>query len=127
MKVGFEWLVDAAGCDAESLRDAGSLNAVFDRVILDLGLKTIGNPVWHKFAGEGGLTGFVMLTESHLTCHTYPEHGTATFNLYCCRQRPEWDWSANLMEMIGAREVNVTVVERGAEDGSATFAAGGEA
>ena len=41
--------------------------------------------VWHKFGGEGGVTGLIMLTESHLACHTYPEYQTATFNLYCCR------------------------------------------
>jgi S-adenosylmethionine decarboxylase len=63
------------------------------------------------------LTGMVALTESHLTCHTYPEHQTATFNLYCCRTRPEWDWEAGLLDAIGAKAVRVTKFERGqAED-----------
>ncbi|MDQ3064449.1 MAG: S-adenosylmethionine decarboxylase, partial [Acidobacteriota bacterium] len=73
----------------------------------------VGEANWHKFDGAGGVTGLVMLTESHLACHTYPEYRTATFNLYCCRTRPEWNWETNLKKMLGASEVRVTKIERG--------------
>jgi S-adenosylmethionine decarboxylase len=111
--VGTEWLIDAENCDAESLRNEDILRGVFERIIEDLGLKTIGVANWHKFDGEGGVTGLVMLTESHLACHTYPEHSVATFNLYCCRTRPEWDWEKNLKESLGAQNVNVQKIVRG--------------
>lgn len=112
MIVGTEWLVEAIGCNAEKLRDESLLRGVMDRVVIGLGLKTIG-AVWHKFDGEGGVTGLIALTESHLACHTYPEHGTATFNLYCCRSRPEWDWEGELKLALGAETVNITRIERG--------------
>ena len=115
MIVGFEWIIDAAGCDPEALRDEEKLRAVFAAVISDLQLKTIGEGAWHKFAGEGGVTGLVMLTESHLACHTYPEYESATFNLYCCRARPEWDWEENLRAMIGAKQITIKIIERGEE------------
>ena len=60
-----------------------------------------------------GVTGLVALTESHLACHTYPEHRTATFNLYCCRTRPEWDWEVNLKTLLEAATVSVLKIERG--------------
>ena len=123
MIVGTEWLIEAAGCNADSLRDEAGLRALFDRIMDDLGLKSVG-AVWHKFPGEGGVTGLVALTESHLACHTYPEHGTATFNLYCCRTRPEWDWSRNLKQSLGASDVRVHRIERG---GEMSQRAGGEA
>lgn len=113
MIVGTEWLIEAFECDADSLRELSALQGVFAQVIEDLGLKTVGAPQWHKFDGEGGVTGLTMLTESHLACHTYPEYQTATFNLYCCRTRPEWNWAENLLEMLGAAEVKVTKIERG--------------
>ena len=116
MIVGTEWLIEAAGCNAQILRDEASLRGVFARIIQDLGLKTIDNPIWHKFEGEGGITGLVALTESHLACHTYPEYGAATFNLYCCRSRPEWDWEGNLRELLGAESVSVRKIERGVEE-----------
>ena len=112
MIVGTEWLIEATGCEADRLRDEVLLRSVFDSVMNDLGLKAIGS-IWHKFPGEGGVTGLVALTESHLACHTYPEHGTATFNLYCCRTRPEWDWEGNLNSVLIAAEVKVTKLERG--------------
>ena len=113
MIVGTEWLIEAFNCDAQKLRELAVLQDVFARIISDLGLKTLGEPVWHKFGGEGGVTGLLMLTESHLACHTYPEYQTATFNLYCCRTRPEWDWEKNLKEILSAAEVQITKIERG--------------
>ncbi|HJS51898.1 MAG TPA: S-adenosylmethionine decarboxylase [Pyrinomonadaceae bacterium] len=114
MIVGTEWLIEAADCDPEKLRDEHVLRAVFDRVLADLDLKAIGS-IWHTFPGEGGVTGLVALTESHLACHTYPEHRTATFNLYCCRTRPEWDWMIALRSALGAGRVFIARVERGDE------------
>jgi S-adenosylmethionine decarboxylase len=123
MIVGTEWLVEAVGCEPELLRDEGLLRSMLDRVIVDLGLRPVGS-VWHKFDGEGGVTGLVALTESHLACHTYPEYGTATFNLYCCKERPEWDWNTNLIESLQAASVAVLKIERGDE---ISRSAGGDA
>ena len=123
MIVGTEWLIEAAGCDPEALRDEGRLRSLFDKVIAELGLRSVGS-IWHKFDGEGGVTGLIALTESHLACHTYPEHGTATINLYCCRTRPEWEWEANLNATLSAASVSVKRIERGNE---LIQTAGGEA
>lgn len=113
MIVGTEWLIEAFDCKAEKLRELSVLQNIFARIVSDLGLKTLGEPLWHKFGGEAGVTGLLMLTESHLACHTYPEYHTATFNLYCCRTRPEWDWEKNLEKILGADEVKITKIERG--------------
>jgi S-adenosylmethionine decarboxylase len=122
MIVGTEWLIEATGCQAARLRDERLVRGILDAVISDLGLTTLDS-IWHKFEGEGGVTGLIALTESHLACHTYPEHATATFNLYCCRTRPEWDWELKLKAALDARNVSVTRVERGdtamADDGNA--------
>ncbi|HYO62944.1 MAG TPA: S-adenosylmethionine decarboxylase [Pyrinomonadaceae bacterium] len=113
--VGTEWVVDAEGCRAEALADVCALEEVFRRVVAELDLRVVGEARWEKFAGPGGVTGLALLTESHLACHTYPEFGVATFNLYCCRARPRWPWEERLAEMLGATRVTVRVVERRAE------------
>src|SRR5918994_1930367 len=102
MSLGTEWVVDANGCDAEALADIDRLKLIFERIIHDLELHVLGDISWHKFPEPGGVTGIALLSESHLTCHTYPEFGAACFNLFCCRPRPEWDFAARLGEMIGA-------------------------
>jgi len=121
MIVGTEWLIEATNCNAALLRDESLLRDLFSRIIRDLDLKPLGN-VWHKFPGEGGVTGLVALSESHLACHTYPEYGTATFNLYCCRSRPEWQWEQSLKAALEAEVVTVTRVERGTKNSKSEIA-----
>ena len=113
MNVGIEWLIDAEGCSARLLRDLGAMKRICNLIVADLELRSVGEPAWHQFPMPGGVTGLVLLTESHLACHTYPESGVATFNLYCCRLRPEWPWEARLTEMLGASRVTVRSLGRG--------------
>lgn len=112
MIVGTEWLVDASGCRAETLREVEALRGLFDRIISELNLRVVGEQMWHRFPSPGGVTGLALLTESHLACHTYPEFQTATINLYCCRERPAWPWAERLTEMLGAEKVRVRVSHR---------------
>ena len=112
MNLGAEWLVEAAGCRADALRSIDVLRTLFARVVADLDLHPVHEPAWHVFPGPGGITGFVMLSESHLACHTYPEHNILTLNLYCCRPRPDWPWEERLAELFGATDVRVRMVSR---------------
>jgi S-adenosylmethionine decarboxylase len=123
MNVGAEWLIDAAGCDAGPLASVDVLRALFTRVLRELDLHALHEPQFHVFPSPGGITGFVMLTESHLAVHTYPEHGIATFNLYCCRPRPEWPWRERLAETLGATDVTVRSVERATQQVAESVAA----
>jgi S-adenosylmethionine decarboxylase len=109
---GCEWVVDAHGCDAQALRRLESLEAFFAKVIEALDLHPVGGAVWHQFPGSGGITGFQMLAESHLACHTFPEHGSLCLNLFCCRPRPEWDFGGAVRLAFGARAVDVRRIER---------------
>ena len=113
MNVGVEWFVDAEGCRAELLRDVPTLRRLCEQVIADLDLHVVGEGVWHPFPTPGGVTGLFLLTESHLACHTYPETGIATFNLYCCRARPRWPWREKLRHLLGAGRVTVRSATRG--------------
>ncbi|MBV9182087.1 MAG: S-adenosylmethionine decarboxylase, partial [Acidobacteria bacterium] len=73
---GVEWIVDAHGCSAESLRKLGLLRTLFTRLIAEMDLRTVGEAQWHQFPGSGGITGLCLLSESHLACHTFPEYGS---------------------------------------------------
>jgi S-adenosylmethionine decarboxylase len=112
---GSEWLVDAAGCRPEALRSIPVFEALFARIVADLALQPVQPPVWHQFPGAGGLTGLLLLSESHLACHTFPERGFAALNLYCCRDRPEWNWTRELGTTLGAEHVTVRRLHRGVE------------
>jgi S-adenosylmethionine decarboxylase len=114
MSPGTEWIVDAYGCDSTALVSRGQLERLFEQVIADLGLQPIGEPIWHVFPDPGGITGVVLLAESHLTVHTFPESGFASLNLYSCHgSLAAWPWDRQLAEWLGARMVSVREIVRG--------------
>ncbi|MGI5864448.1 MAG: S-adenosylmethionine decarboxylase [Myxococcales bacterium] len=115
---GVEWIVDAHGCSPELLRSERALGGLFSRLVRELELHPLGESHFHVFPEPGGITGLLMLTESHLACHTFPETGYCAINLFCCRPRPEWPWAQRLSEMLGASRVEARKLARpGPEDG----------
>jgi len=106
-------MIDAEECSAEALGDLSFIRGICEEVIRDLSLRVVGEPLWYQFPGPGGVTGLYLLSESHLACHTYPESGFATFNLYCCRPRPAWPWAERLGKLLGAKRVIVRSEMRG--------------
>ncbi len=110
---GEEWLIEGFGCRAASLRDMNLMQALCERVIKELALSVVGEPQWRQFPGPGGVTGLYLLSESHLTCHSWPEHGTIAFNLFTCKDRERWDWEQALAAALSAEHVSVRRVRRG--------------
>ena len=74
-------------CEAHWLTDAPLLlqRALF--AVRDAGLQPVAH-VSHAFpasvAGAGGVTATVLLAESHLCIHTWPEHHAVTLDVYVC-------------------------------------------
>src|SRR5712692_10501979 len=109
---GIEWLIDASGCDAASLANKRCLTHLLYSVLERLSLTTVGKPRRYRLSTNGGLTGVLLLKESHLTCHTFPELGLAAFNLYVCRARRPFPWHDELRHRLKARRVRVRRISR---------------
>jgi S-adenosylmethionine decarboxylase len=112
LRIGAQYVVDARGCEPDALRSLSRLQALFAQAIAELSLRAVAPPLWHVFPCHGGITGVVLLAESHLSIHTFPETGRAAIDLYCCRGAADWPWTERLRESIGARDVTVRFLER---------------
>ncbi len=112
MVSGSEWIIEAHGCGAESLKDLARLNALFERIIEGMDLHPVDDGAWHRFPSPGGITGLRLLSESHIACHTFPEYGSICLNVFCCKPRPDWDFQTVLETLFGAHSVTVRRLER---------------
>ncbi len=76
------------GAPAGRLRDAAGSRQFFAALVARLGLCCVGE-AYHEFAENGGFTAVLALTESHLSIHTWPEHGLATFDVFLSNFRQD--------------------------------------
>ncbi len=70
------------GCDYNKLNDMDFI----ERLLVDAALKSgaeVREVAFHKFAPQG-VSGVVIISESHLTIHSFPEHGYASIDVYTC-------------------------------------------
>jgi S-adenosylmethionine decarboxylase len=109
---GIEWVVEAYGCSSQPLRDLAVLRELFRSMIREMNLRPVAETQWHQFPGTGGITGLCLLAESHLACHTFPEHGSLCLNLFCCLPRAEWDFETVLRQLFDARSVSLRRLQR---------------
>ncbi len=77
---GLHLVVDGEAVPAGPLRDLEGFRRAVEARIAVLRLEPVG-AVHHAFPGAG-FTSVVCLTESHLSIHTWPEHGRVTFDVF---------------------------------------------
>lgn len=70
-------------CDSRLMHDAAHLEAFCRDRVTTAGLTAVGS-LFHSFGEGGGVTGVVVLAESHLSIHTWPEAGYVTLDVYVC-------------------------------------------
>lgn len=83
--VGIHMLVDYFGVDPVKLRDERGLMQALGTAVRESGFTVIKEAGSHAFPGGGqGVTGFILLAQSHAAFHSYPEHGYLALDVYSC-------------------------------------------
>lgn len=121
---GLQLCADLHGCDPAlpAMQDAQALRALCVAAVEAAGLTAVAER-FHAFEpvapGEpAGVTGVVLLAESHLAVHTWPEQGAVTLDVYVCNLgRDNSDKARALLQCLrkafAPRQVDVQEIQRG--------------
>ncbi len=104
-------LVEYHGCNRELLDDLKGIEALM-KVAAKAAGATIVASVFHPFTPQG-VTGVLVIEESHLSIHTWPEHGYASVDFYTCGAGTPERAHEVLREGLAAPRAEVLVIERG--------------
>ena len=82
---GLHLTADLHGCTVAlpAMSDCAALRECCLAAVAQAGLQPVGE-LFHRFPEAGGITGVVLLAESHVAVHTWPELGSVTLDVYVC-------------------------------------------
>lgn len=120
---GLHLTADLRGCrcDGAWLTDADSLLATCMAMVAGADLQAVAQ-LAHRFPdthhGPGGVTATVLLAESHLCVHTWPEQRGATLDVYVCNLGADHSAKAHrllssLLALFDAEQVQQQALQRG--------------
>jgi len=111
-QLGRHILVEFYNCNKEILNDHRMIEKHMKQAALEANA-TIVQSIFHLF-NPWGVSGAVVISESHLTIHTWPEYGYAAVDLFTCGDEVNpWDAFNYLSEKLQAGRVETTEVPRG--------------
>ncbi|MEM4662532.1 MAG: adenosylmethionine decarboxylase [Candidatus Diapherotrites archaeon] len=82
MTMGMHIIMEMYGCPSELIAHTSTIKRIFDEIIRAGQLNRISE-AYHQFKPEG-VTAIVLLEESHISVHTWPEFGYVAMDIYTC-------------------------------------------
>lgn len=111
--LGTQWTAELYGCDAATLDDVGRISSLMLGAA-EVAQATIVDSRFHHFSPYG-VSGVVVIAESHLAIHTWPEHGYAALDVFSCGATLLADAAFRfLADRLGATHVDAVRQRRGA-------------
>ena len=112
MGLGRHLLADFYAVKPQRLDDPPLLARCLARAAKRAGLTPVSSPVVHRFKG-GGVTGYILLSESHIAVHTYPEFGYAALDVFSCGKADPAAALDAFRSALSPGKERVTSAERG--------------
>ena len=110
--VGKHLLADLYGIDPARLDAPALLARCLEDAARRCGMTALAAPVVHRFDG-GGITGFILLAESHIALHTYPELGYVALDVFSCGKVEPVEALDVFRAALAPRDERVSVAPRG--------------
>lgn len=112
-------MLDGYGCSRESLEDLNLVSNILDEYPTAIGMTKIMPPYVFRYNGEvpedWGVSGIVLIAESHISIHTFPEKGYFSLDIFSCRDFDVEHAVEYITKMFGATHFEKNVIFRGRE------------
>ena len=110
--LGKHLLLELKDCNREVLNDLGFLKGILLAAASEAGATVLGKS-FHQF-NPHGVSGVVIIAESHLFIHTWPEYGYAAADIFTCGNSVQPERAARvLMRKLGSKNHSMVEVRRG--------------
>ena len=120
-------IIDGYGGDPDQLSDENVVRVILDRYPEMMGMTKITQPKVLEYRGtkpeDWGVSGYVMIAESHIALHTFPERRLVWADIFSCKDFDATAVLEDLKRRFGLEQMDVTTLERNLEPLAATSAA----
>ena len=110
-------IIDGYGGDAQKMQDLNLIYEVLDEYPAEIGMTKIAPPYVFRYSGinpeHWGITGFVLIAESHISIHTFPERGYVNVDVFSCKEFNAEQAVRDLQGRLGLTEIKTNILDRG--------------
>jgi S-adenosylmethionine decarboxylase len=118
--LGTHIIVELSDCNSKILSDVDLVADILVSAAKEANAEVL-QTAFHRFMPQG-VSGVVVIAESHLSIHTWPEYGYAAMDIYTCGDKTDpWRACRYAAEKFGAKQMLTTEVRRGLPDESGVF------
>jgi len=111
--------IDGYGRDPHVLEDEVLVRQLLDSYPAEIGMTKICEPVVLRYVGtkpeDWGVSGFVMIAESHISIHTFVERCFVNIDVFSCKEFDADRVIRDLTEKLKLTKVNSYILTRGLE------------
>lgn len=110
--LGHHWLIELKDCEKDYLAEVEQVAKIMEGAVEASGATKVESR-FHQF-NPYGVSGVVIIMESHFTIHTWPEYAYAAVDIFTCGNLINTEEAVHFLQReFGAREVSTQLVERG--------------
>ena len=116
-------VVDGYGADADKLKNEDLVFRFLNEYPDTIGMTKMIPPQVYTYHGktpeDWGVSGFVLIAESHISVHTFPDRGYINIDIFSCKEFDPATSLRDVEETFGLPQVRVWTLERGVEHSTA--------
>lgn len=112
-------IIDGYSGNAQKMQDVDFIYQLLDAYPSQIGMTKISPPQVSKYIGskpeDWGISGFVLIAESHISIHTFPERSYINIDIFSCKEFDAEQTIRDLQQQFGLAEIRSYILSRGLE------------